>query len=62
MSETTDLLTAGEVADLLRVSAATVYRWAEDATLSAVRIGGVVRFRRSDVMALLDPAEPSDAA
>lgn len=62
MSETTDLLTAGEVADLLRVSSATVYRWADDHTLSALKIGGVVRFRRSEVMALLAPNDPAGAA
>jgi excisionase family DNA binding protein len=38
-------LTAVQVAELLQVDAATVYRWASsDATMPATRIGGTVRF------------------
>jgi excisionase family DNA binding protein len=38
-------LTAAQVAELLQVDDATVYRWASsDATMPATRIGGVVRF------------------
>lgn len=49
----TVLLTAGEVASILRVHKVTVYRWAEEGTLSAVRIGDTVRFRREDIEHLI---------
>jgi excisionase family DNA binding protein len=40
-------LTAADVADGLRVSEKSVYRWAaSDPTMPALRIGGVVRFPR----------------
>jgi excisionase family DNA binding protein len=47
------LLTAQEVADALRVSTSTVYRWAADGTLTAVTVGAAVRFRREDIEQLL---------
>lgn len=50
----TVLLTAGEVASILRVHKVTVYRWAEEGTLKAVRIGNdTVRFRREDIDAMI---------
>lgn len=57
-----EVLTATEVAARLRVSRATVYRWADDGTLRCVRIGDTVRFRADDVDALLAPTDPADAA
>lgn len=51
---TPDLLTAAEVADTLRVSRSTVARWARDGAIESVRVGRVVRFRRSDIDALLE--------
>jgi len=38
-----DLLTPAEVAKIMRVSKSTVYRWVEEGTLPAMRMGGVVR-------------------
>jgi excisionase family DNA binding protein len=38
-----DLLTPAEVAKIMRVSKSTVYRWVEEGTLPAMRLGGVVR-------------------
>lgn len=52
-------MTAQEVAALLRVSPPTVYRYGQDGTLDPVRVAGIVRFRRADVLALLDPVEPT---
>lgn len=57
----TNLLTAVEVARRLRVSRATVYRWAEDGTLAAVRIGGTVRFHPDVVAALMSDDGPEAA-
>ena len=37
------LLTAGEVAQTLKVEASTVYRWARDGVVPSVRVGGTVR-------------------
>lgn len=63
MSDVPDLLTPAEVATRLRVSRASVSRWAKDGVLKPIRIGGTLRFRRADVDALLVPGEPAgDAA
>lgn len=43
------LLTAGEVADLLRVSTMTVYRLIRGGELPAVRVGRSYRVRQSDL-------------
>ena len=48
------LLTALEVADLLRVSRQTVYRWCSEKKLAGTKVAGTIRFRRSDVEALFD--------
>lgn len=55
------LLTAGEVADLLRVSTMTVYRLIRGGELPAVRVGRSYRVRSQDLDAyleaqLVDPA------
>jgi excisionase family DNA binding protein len=57
-----DLLTAGEVAEAFRVSRNTVSKWAADGTVPVIRLGGVLRFRRSDIEALLNPAPAVEAA
>ncbi len=53
MSERLPLLTATEVAARLNVSKALVYRWAREAVVPSVVIGGIVRFRPEDVDALI---------
>ena len=56
MADMEELLTIEEVAGLARVSTQTVLRWTKNGTLVAVRPSPrVVRFRRSDVEALLTP-------
>lgn len=47
------LLTATEVAKVLRVHPGTVRRWMVDGTLPGIRVGRQIRFRRSDVESLL---------
>lgn len=42
-------LTADDVAELLRVKRSTVWRWARDGKLPAVRFGRLIRFRSVDV-------------
>ena len=49
-----ELLTAGEVADLLRVSTMTVYRLIRTGELVAVRVGRNYRVRREDLDAFLE--------
>lgn len=46
------LITAKQVAVRLGISVRTVWRWVEDETLRAVRIGGVVRFQPDDIARL----------
>lgn len=48
------LLTAGEVADLLRVSTMTVYRLIRGGELPAVRVGRSYRVRQSDLDGYLE--------
>ena len=56
MSSSADLLTVREVAETLRVARSTVSRWSKPGgPLSPIRVGGVLRYRRSDVDALLVP-------
>jgi excisionase family DNA binding protein len=50
----TVLLTAGEVADRLRVSTMTVYRLIRRGELPAVRVGRNYRVRESDLDAYLE--------
>lgn len=57
MSETPafpEILTLGEVADCLRVSQATVWRWCNNGRLPAFRIGRSWRVRRSDLEDLIE--------
>lgn len=58
-----DLLTAPQVAALLNVSDESVRRWADTGKLRYVELpSGQRRFRRSDIDAILTPAEPTGAA
>ncbi len=49
-----DLLTVREVADYLRVSRVTVWRWCQQGVVPAVRIGRTWRIRRDALMDGLD--------
>ena len=48
------LLTIDEVAALLKVSKMTLWRWSKSGRLKKVDIGGVPRYRRSDIENLLN--------
>ncbi|MGH2870064.1 MAG: helix-turn-helix domain-containing protein [Solirubrobacteraceae bacterium] len=49
-----EFLTVPEVAERLRMTAMTIYRWIEDGKLPAVQIGKHYRIRATDVDAVLD--------
>lgn len=53
-----ELLTGQEVAELFRVHLSTVLRWAKSGDLAAVKVGGVVRFRRSEIDRVLNGNTP----
>lgn len=55
------LLTAPEVADLLRVTPRTVWRWAAAGRLQRVRIGGITRYPAAAVEELLRPDDDGAA-
>lgn len=57
-----DLVTADEVAELLKVTPVTVRRWVKNGRLPAVRLAGLraLRFRFADVVALRVPVEPDE--
>ena len=48
-----ELLLLKEVAECLRVSPTTIYRLTEKRVLPFIRIGGQLRFQKSDVLAYL---------
>lgn len=58
-----DLLTTVEVSERLRVSVATVNRYAREGLLPAVTLpGGQRRFRQTDIDKLLDTGAVKDGA
>lgn len=58
MAPSPDLMTTGEVAATFNVGTSTVRRWHEKGLLVAIELPSKqLRFRRSDVEALLAPAE-----
>lgn len=58
-----ELLTIKEAAALLRVSETSLRRWTSDGTLRCFRVGGrrERRFRRHDLMAVLEGGDPTAA-
>lgn len=55
-----EILTVKEVADYLRVSRVTVWRWCHEGKLPASRIGRNWRIRRDVVVRLLEEEHPPD--
>lgn len=49
-----ELLTIDEVADMLKVSKMTLHRWDKSGILKKVDVGGMRRYRRSDVEAITE--------
>jgi excisionase family DNA binding protein len=45
-----ELLTPSEAAKLMKVSRKTVYAWLSSAQIPSIRVGGVWRIRRGDLM------------
>lgn len=56
---TRPLLTPHEVADLAGVNYATAVRWAREGTVPSVRLTNRYRFRREDVLRLLEHGIPA---
>ena len=48
--EADEIITAGEVAILLKVALPTVYAWVRDGKLRHHRLGRCIRFYKSDVL------------
>ena len=55
----TELLTVSEVADALRVSPMSIYRFIHSGELHALRVGKSYRVRASDLAAYLKASEVS---
>jgi excisionase family DNA binding protein len=51
---TDEILTVGEVAQLLKVAEKTVYTMAQKGDLPAFKVGGQWRFRRTDLDSWID--------
>jgi excisionase family DNA binding protein len=54
MTSTAKLITAGEVADVLRCHVMSVYRLAKAGTLPCIRIGSRLRFREDDLVSYIE--------
>lgn len=48
------LLNIQQVADYLQLNLSTVYQWAQQGRLPAIKLGGRWRFRRADIEEWLD--------
>jgi excisionase family DNA binding protein len=54
-----ELLTSGDVAELLDVSGETIRRWADAGLIVHIRLpSGHLRFRRADIDDILEPFTP----
>lgn len=62
MSDEMEMMTPEEVADWLRVSTKTIYRWLEDGKLPALRVGRTYRIPRSEVLAMVRRQDDVDDA
>ena len=54
MPGTETLLNIQQVADYLQLNHSTVYQWAQQGRLPAIKLGGRWRFRRADIEEWLD--------
>ena len=65
-SARTALLTVPEVAAIFRVSPRTIRRWASEGRVELIKVGGVARFHREAIEALIangtDPGNESGPA
>ena len=52
-----EVLTVKEVANYLRVSRVTVWRWCQQGVIPASQVGRGWRIRRGDVLQLFDPSD-----
>jgi excisionase family DNA binding protein len=60
---TEELVSALVAAEMLQVSDETIRRWAAEGLIRHVRRpSGQIRFRRSDIEAILEPIEPTSHA
>ena len=59
MYELDEVLTAGEVAVLLKIHPKTVYRFLKANELQGHRFGKIWRFKKSDIMKLLEKSNAS---
>jgi len=52
-----ELLTCQELSTLLKVRPSTVRRWTSSGIITAVRIGGISRYRLEDILEAKKPVE-----
>jgi excisionase family DNA binding protein len=57
-----EVLTVTEVANYLRVSRVTVWRWCQQGLIPASQVGRNWRIRRGDVLQLFEPTNRSDGS
>lgn len=50
-------LTRKQVSEMLSVDISSLYRWNKSGYLRAVKIGGKVRYKLSDIQKLIDPED-----
>ncbi len=47
------MYTAGDIAEKLKVTKRTVYRWIDDGKLPALKIEGIIRIKESDYLTFI---------
>lgn len=60
-ADSNSLMTVNEVAEYLRVSTSTIWRWLREGKLSSIKIGNSRRFQREDIMRMAG-VEPNSVA
>jgi excisionase family DNA binding protein len=55
MNDLPATMTVREVAETLRATERSVLRWRQQGRLRAFKLGSFTRFRREDVLAMLEP-------
>lgn len=49
-----ELLRPKEACEVLKLSLPTLYRFTRDGLITVIKVGGYVRYRKSDLLAFLD--------
>jgi excisionase family DNA binding protein len=49
-----NLLTIRELSKILKINKSTLYQWVNEGKIPYIRMGGIIRFRKNDIVKWLD--------